>query len=293
MATVSGAPDLRGERIEIDGRMLHVVRAGPTGAGLIVVLEAGSFGFSADWAVVQDQLAAKGIRSIAYDRAGMALSDPGPSPRDGLAIVSDLEKLLTATGEPGPFVLAGHSMAGLHIHLFAARNPGQVAGLVFVDAITPALAADPWVRRGTSHYIRFSRAAAWAASKGLLRPLSRWGDQIGLTADAAKHKRWAFADAAHNRVAADEVIQWETDVAQAAAAGSLNPDWPVAVILAGPAKAPAKQLAVQTAPADRSPRGYCERIVKARHASLIGGRFAEAVVRAIVHVRDAAMEQTA
>jgi pimeloyl-ACP methyl ester carboxylesterase len=289
MAKVGGAPEPRGERIKIDGRTMHVVRAGPKGGELTVLLEAGSFGFSADWAVVQDQLAARGIASIAYDRAGLALSDPGPSPRDGLAIVSDLEKLLAALGEAGPFVIAGHSMAGLHIHLFAARNPDKVAGLVFVDAVTPALAADPWVRRGSAHYVRFSRAAAWAASKGLLKPLSRWGDQIGLTPMAARHKRWAFADAAHNRTAAEEVIQWETTVSQAAAAGPLHPDWPVAVVLAGPARAPARQLAVQTEPATRSPHGYQDRVAKARHASLVGARYGDAVVRAIVHVRDAAM----
>jgi pimeloyl-ACP methyl ester carboxylesterase len=293
MATVSGAPEPRGERIEIGGRMMHVVRAGPRGAGLAVLLEAGSFGFSADWAVVQEQLAARTIASIAYDRAGMGLSDPGPAPRDGLAIVSDLEKLLVALGESGPFVVAGHSMAGLHIHLFAARNPKQVAGLVFVDAITPALAADPWARRGAAHYVRFSRIAAWAASRGLLKPLSPWGDRIGLTPLASRHKRWAFTDPAHNRAAAAEVVQWEATVAQAAAAGPLNADWPVAVVLAGPARAPERQRAMQTEPARRSPRGYRERVARAGHASLVGVRHGEAVVRAIVHVRDAAMRAAA
>jgi pimeloyl-ACP methyl ester carboxylesterase len=283
----------RGELIRVDGRRFHVVRAGPQGEGLVVVLEAGSFGFSADWAVVQEQLARLGIRSIAYDRAGLALSDPGPEPRDGLAIASDLERLLAALGEPAPFVLAGHSMAGLHIHLFAVRNPDKIAGLVFVDAITPELAADPWVKRGSAHYVRFSRAAAWVASSGLLRLVSRWGDQIGLPPPVAIHKRWAFADAAHNRTAAAEVVQWEAAVAQAAGAGSLDPAWPVAVVLAGPVKAPARRLAIQTGPADRSPRGRLDRVAKARHASLIGRRHAAAVVRAIVHVRDAAMERAA
>ncbi len=289
MAKVSGAPEPRGERIPIDGRTMHVVRAGPRGGELTVLLEAGSFGFSADWAVVQDQLAARGIASIAYDRAGMAHSDPGPSPRDGLAIVSDLERLLAALGEAGPFVVAGHSMAGLHIHLFAARNPDKVAGLVFVDAITPALAADPAAKRVAAYYVLFSRAAAWAASRGLLNPLSRWADQIGLTPEAARHKRWAFADPAHNRAAADEVIEWETSVSQAAAAGALNPRWPVAVVLAGPVPAPRRQETVRTEPARRSPHGHRERVLGANHASLLGRRHGEAVARAIVHVRDAAM----
>jgi pimeloyl-ACP methyl ester carboxylesterase len=287
------APEPRGEMVRIDGRSLHVVREGPSGAALPVLLEAGSFGFSADWAVVQEQLAALGVRSIAYDRAGMALSDPGPQPRDGLAIAADLERLLAVLGETPPYVVAGHSMAGLHIHLFAARNPDQVAGLVFVDAITPDLAADPWVKRGAAHYIRFSRMAARVASLGLLRLVSPWGDQIGLTSGAALHKRWAFADAAHNRAAAQEVVHWDAAAAQAAKAGALNPDWPVAVVLAGPGKAPPRQLAIQTGPADRSPRGYTDRVARARHASLIGQRHGAAVVRAIVHVRDAALEQAA
>ena len=47
------------------------------------VFESGAFGFSADWQVVQD-MAAKGVRSCAYDRAGLGFSDPGPQPRDGL-----------------------------------------------------------------------------------------------------------------------------------------------------------------------------------------------------------------
>ena len=291
MATVSGAPEPRGERIEIDGRMMHVVRAGPRGEGLTVLLEAGSFGFSADWAVVQEQLAAKAIHSIAYDRAGMALSDPGPDPRDGLAIVTDLEKLLAAIGELGPFVVVGHSMAGLHIHLFAARNPDKVAGLVFVDAVTPELSADPWVHRGTVHYVRFSRAAAWAASKGLLKPLSPLADQIGLPSTPARHKRWAFADVAHNRVSAEEVVQWDASAAQGAAAGALDPSWPVAVILAGRERGPAPQRRLLAEPARRSRRGYQERVARASHASLLGRRYAEAVVRGIVHVRDAAMER--
>ena len=66
------------------------------------MLEAGSFGFSADWAAVQARLAAEGLRSLAYDRAGLGLSDPGPEPRDSQAIVGDLEALLAALGETGP-----------------------------------------------------------------------------------------------------------------------------------------------------------------------------------------------
>lgn len=121
-----------------DGRLLHGVFAGPVHASSpLVLLEAGAFGFSADWSAVQDKLSERGIRSLAYDRAGLGFSDPGPSPRDGLAIVSDIEAFLAKTHEAGPFLLCGHSMAGLHVRLFAARNAARIVGLVLVDATTP------------------------------------------------------------------------------------------------------------------------------------------------------------
>jgi len=288
MIRTGAAPAPRGDFVDLGGRRLHVVRAGPTGAAPLVLLEAGSFGFSADWGVVQEKLAALGVRSLAYDRAGMGLSDPGPAPRDGLAIVSDLEKLLETLGEYGPFVLVGHSMAGLHVHLFAGRNPAKVAGLVLVDAVTPTVAADVAVRHGAAQYVRLSRAAAWAASKGLLRAISPLGDQIGLTAEVAPHKRWAFGHPAHNRAAADEVIQWDATVAQATEAGPLDPKWPVVVVTAGPAPMYLKPRAIQADPAWKAGKGYVENVRKANHASLVGRRHADVVVKAIDFVRKAA-----
>jgi pimeloyl-ACP methyl ester carboxylesterase len=273
-----GQPAPRGHFLSIDGRRLHVVPAGPPGDQPLVLLEAGSFGFSADWAVVQERLAGRGLRSLAYDRAGMGLSDPGPSPRDGLAIAKDLERLLTAAGEAGPLVLVGHSMAGLHAYLFAGRNPGRIAGLVLVDAIDPAMATDRRVVRGAANYRRFAHVWAAAASVGLFGPLRRWGDTIGLDGAAQAHKRWALADARHNRTAAEEVAHWEAAVSQALAAGPLDPAWPVAVVTAG---APATRLKAMQALAAT---GWVDHVAGANHASLLGRAFADPIVAAVEQV---------
>src|SRR5437763_1357209 len=108
-AVVASAGPFRpsGTYVDIGGRKLRL---------------AGAFGLAADFAAIQEKLSAEGLRSCAYDRAGMGWSDPGPEPRDSDAIVGDLEKLIAASGERGPFILMGHSMAGLHTRLFAARN---------------------------------------------------------------------------------------------------------------------------------------------------------------------------
>ena len=80
----------RGRMAEVGGeRRLRYVPAGPDASPRpLVLLEAGSFGFSADWAAVQAKLAAAGLRSIAYDRAGLGVSDPGPMPRDSIAMTT-------------------------------------------------------------------------------------------------------------------------------------------------------------------------------------------------------------
>jgi len=279
-------PDPRGHFLTIDGRRMHVVPAGPTGSTPLVLLEAGSFGFSADWAVVQARLAARGLRSLAYDRAGMGLSAPGPSPRDGLAIAYDLERLLAEAGEAGPYLLVGHSMAGLHNHLFAGRNRDRIVGLVLVDAITPLMARDRGLSRRAAHYRRFARAASAVAQTGLLKPFSAWGDTIGLAGAARAHKRWAFADAGHNRTSAEEIVHWEAAVSQALAVGPLDPAWPVAVVTAGSGDGGSrvKDLQGQTGHAPV----HIDHVAGANHASLLGQAFADPIVAGIEQVLKAA-----
>lgn len=288
LMSAASQPPLRGRMIDIGGRSLHLVCAGPEKAGPVVVFEAGAFGLSADWGAVQARLAAKGMRACAYDRAGLGRSDPGPQPRDGLAVASDFEKLLHASGEPGPYIYVGHSMAGLYARLFAGRNPDKVAGVVLVDAATPETASMPqaavWIRRfGTA-----SQAAGVGASLGLFKPVAPWmGDRIGLPPEAARDKRRAFASGAHNRWAAHEVVQWTTASKQAAELPGYAPSLPVAVVTAGPEAGREQWKAIQSGPARASERGYVQHVEKAGHATLLGETFADEIVKAVLFVRNA------
>jgi pimeloyl-ACP methyl ester carboxylesterase len=272
------------------GRTLHAVFAGPTGGVVpLVILEAGAFGFSADWAAVQAKLAALGMRSLAYDRAGLGFSPPGPLPRDGFAVRADLEALLTATGEAGPFVFCGHSMAGLHAVLFTASNRERLVGVVLVDATTPRVTDSRLAGILGDLFAGLSGVAAWGSRRGLFAPYE-WagvGDSIGLDADPSAEKRWAFTAPGHNQWAAQEVSSWKQTAREAGKVADFDPDLPVAVILAGAAGPGTAVRALQVLPAKASRFGIVEQVPGASHATLLNARFGDAIVRGIVHVRDA------
>ncbi|MGQ0646158.1 MAG: alpha/beta fold hydrolase [Gemmatimonadaceae bacterium] len=109
-----------------------------TGVGRpTVVLEAGHNESSSTWRDVQGQVAQL-TRVCSYDRAGLGRSGspprggPGRTARD---VVRDLEVLMDASNERGPFVLVGHSLGGAFVRIFAATHPNEVVGLVLVDAV--------------------------------------------------------------------------------------------------------------------------------------------------------------
>ena len=287
--SVSQRAPYRGEKIDLGGRALRVVRAGPANSlQPVVVLEHGAFGCAADWAVVQEKLALHGLRSLAYDRAGLGHSDPGPAPRDGRAIVADLEALLRELDEPGPYVLVGHSMGGLMVRLFALSHPEKTVGVVLVDAVTPDImktAAGPGAVRA---YGRALRWVSHGARLGMMRPVARvLGNLIGLTGEAMLEKRRIYGSAPHAHGAAQEVAYWPTTSDQAAAA-EFPREMPIAVITAGAEKNTPWLKAIQAIPALASRHGYVEHVAHATHASLLGARFADPIVRGVTHVLHAA-----
>jgi pimeloyl-ACP methyl ester carboxylesterase len=290
---MSAAADMtdRGRMVEVaPGRALRAVAEGPSASSRpLILLEAGSFGFSADWAAVQAQLSSEGLRSLAYDRAGLGWSNPGPEPRDSQAIVADLEALLAALGEAGPLILCSHSMAGLHARLFTGRNAARVKALVLVDAVTPEATDHPLAAQMVGHFGSLSRLAAWGAKAGLARPLAgAMGDAIGLPALASAEKRQAFGDAAHNRWAAAEVAAWHASANEGRAVGGYDPALPIAVVLTGDGRQPLGRHALQTTPATAARRGFVVHVPGANHASLLGERHAGHIVRAILSVETAA-----
>jgi pimeloyl-ACP methyl ester carboxylesterase len=85
---------------------------------------------------LQEELSAT-TRVCTYDRARYGWSEPDPEPRSGEQIVDELEMLLDAAGEAGPYVLVGHSFGGLVVLMYAEHHPDDVAGVVLIDSSHP------------------------------------------------------------------------------------------------------------------------------------------------------------
>ena len=142
----TGAPPVgRASRVRLaDGRGLTVLRGGE-GAPR-VLFDAGAFGIYADGANLVRALAGRGVPAMSYTRAGLSGSDPAPRAPNPDAHGADMVGLLEASGQDGPVVLVGHSMAGLRLHALAHRRPDRVLGLVLVDAMVPGAWPRPALR---------------------------------------------------------------------------------------------------------------------------------------------------
>jgi len=128
-----------GQRIDVGGYHLYMESAGagsPT-----VVFESGQECGAESLANLAAEVQ-QFTRTVIYDRAGIGQSDPAPTPRTAQAIVHDLHRLLTQAQIAGPYLLVGHSFAGLPLRLFAHQFPHEVVGLVLLDVVHP----DQWLR---------------------------------------------------------------------------------------------------------------------------------------------------
>jgi pimeloyl-ACP methyl ester carboxylesterase len=277
----------RGRMVDLGDRRIRVVIEGERRDQPLVICEAGAFGTGADFAAIQSALAPR-MRLLAYDRAGLGYSEPGPEPRDSRAISDDLKAVLDKLGEPPPYILVGHSMAAVHVQVFALRWPALVKGVVLLDAIPAEALMRPAVMRVAKGVIPLANAARLGSSlmlTALSAPLL--GDAIGLSGEPHAEKLRAFASPRHNFWAAKELEHWLDDGEEARSLGEFDRELPLASITAGRSRAWWKRM--QAEPARRSRSGYAENIGRAGHASLLGPKHCDAVVRAITFVMNAAL----
>lgn len=219
-----------GKVVDMDGCRLHVQAAGSDGPS--VVLEAGLGGMSSGWGWIQPETA-KFSRVVSYDRAGLGWSGPDTAPKTAALAAQRLRGVLRQSCLPPPYVLVGHSMGGLFIRVFADHYPGEVAGMVLLDAVHPdqhlrSAAINTHMRSG----FRFLRTVPLLAQLGYVRLtglFNAWTE--GLPSRQAAEAEAFLATYRHLKTTYDESQAWETICAEVRCTRGLG-HIPLAVVTA-------------------------------------------------------------
>ncbi len=125
-----------GSFIDVGGHKLYYRKGGegkPT-----VVFESGAQSGHMVWGssgVVQE--IQKYATTVIYDRAGMLYSERGDEAINAENISTDLSMLLQKGGFEKPYVLVGHSAAGIYLRPFAQKHDKYIKGILLIDPSHP------------------------------------------------------------------------------------------------------------------------------------------------------------
>ena len=163
-----------GRSVDVGGRTLNVHCVGEGSPTVVFVSGRTAPGYV--WTPTQRGVAAF-TRACWYDRADIGWSDAGPDPAWGDQAARDLHRLVLNAGLVRPLVLVGHSYGGSVVRLYHHAYPGDVAGMVLVDAALE----DAATIRGLPH--RERPPIPRAVIRGASMVLGRLGMMRALAAD--------------------------------------------------------------------------------------------------------------
>jgi pimeloyl-ACP methyl ester carboxylesterase len=220
------AHPMPGQLIDVGGYKLHLYCSG-TGSPA-VVLDSGLGDTYLSWNKVQPQIA-QFTRVCSYDRAGLGYSDSGPHPRTSKDFAQELHTLLHNAGMPAPYVLAGHSMGGFDVRLYASLYSNEVAGMVLVDSSHPEQQKrfPPELNDMDATWLREQEFFEFTIPLGIPRLLGFCGNEVEVRA--------AECNFHSVREGVAELKAISESAAQAASVGTLG-DLPLAVLSHDPDK---------------------------------------------------------
>lgn len=113
-----------------DGQRLNLYCLGSGSPA--VIFDAGMGDSTISWALVQKAVS-KRTMACSFDRAGLGFSDATRRPSTPRNQAEDLHALLKVAQIKPPYILVGHSMAGMNVRVYADKYRDQVAGMVMVE----------------------------------------------------------------------------------------------------------------------------------------------------------------
>jgi pimeloyl-ACP methyl ester carboxylesterase len=281
-----------GNLVDAGGVRLHLLSRRTGRPGPTVVFESGMASPLEVWSWVQDAVSVH-APTVAYDRAGIGRSTPGPRPRTAARTVAELRAALAAAGHRPPYVLVAHSYGGLLVRHFASAHPDEVAGLVMADVTHPdQLSRSPRQQLGMTAVEQYLRDAEFKAVLGILRHTAT-AERLKISGLPPDRRASALAASRGRRLWTGSIAEfeaWTRHVNAEVRAGSLRSDVPVAVLVAEQThdEDPA-HLALQREIADLSTSSDLRMVPGADHFSLLmQSDHAAQVTTAVLDVLDAA-----
>lgn len=124
-----------GERVEVAGGSLNVYRQGDSGPTIVMLTGYGTAAPALDYAPLIREL--DGYRVVVVEGFGYGYSDLTAPARTVENITAELHQALDQAAVDAPYVLLGHSIAGIYNLYYANRYPDEVAAVIGIDASVP------------------------------------------------------------------------------------------------------------------------------------------------------------
>ena len=126
---------IAGDFVDVGGHKLHYLKKGD-GEATIIFESGADFGGHIVWRNIQEKLS-KNFTTLSYDRAGILHSQRGNNPKTCANIAEDLHVMIKKLALPKPYILVGHSLAGVTLRYFVDKYPENVVGAVLLDPAHP------------------------------------------------------------------------------------------------------------------------------------------------------------
>ncbi|MGH9744209.1 MAG: alpha/beta hydrolase [Candidatus Acidiferrum sp.] len=205
-----------------------------------VILDSGLGVPAIGWNPVQTEVA-KFTRVCSYDRAGYGWSGTTSLPRTSLEIVKELHALLEAANEKGPYIMVGHYFGGYNVRVYNGQYPGEVAGMVLVDAshedqesrMSPAI--QTFMKKTTEQMKRQEKLAPLLIRFGIARfAVRNQGESAGVTKEFGREMIYLQLQPKFIEATASELSLFSESANEVRASGNLG-DKPLIVLTAGKA----------------------------------------------------------